>query len=238
MTIPFVKDYLSKTSVRLKRLKLKAAEDAQYHGFTGLTGDTNTIAKGGVSSPSSQAQPYIINVVNTTGVVKNNFVLFNANQLAGDFNNFHSGNYIINGVKVSSGLPNVTYQALVNQSQTQPFTIGTTLVSANNVNAQVQQAIVVSTTDASGVTEGVPVPLLKDPYQSQSDMVVVETDYQIDGTTAITISSILGHADFDIYFYPSQSINPSNQLAGQSVLVDSPKPEIIRDQTPSVYMGG
>ena len=132
------------------------------------------------------------------------------------------------GVTVSSGLGGVTYQTLVAQSQTQPFTIGSTAITATVNSAQIQQTISVTTTDASGLTQGVPIIFLKDPYQNQTDIIVNNTPYRIDGTTAMTIASVLPNAVFSLFLYPAQNINPASQLMGNQTTQNFANPGLIR----------
>lgn len=239
MQIPFVQEYLNRKSTRLKRLQLTVG----MGGYNNFVGADNA----GVNAISSAAQPYVITINNTSrgAVDVNNFTIFNGNAIGNNtqinpvnfpYGNFTAnGNYTFNGVVVSSGIGGVSYQALVNQSQSQPFNVGTTVIVANNdVVAQIQQSIISSTTDANGLTQGVPVPLLKDPFQSQKDMIVCDTPYQIDGTAALTITTVLAGANFSIYFYPSQNISPTNTLAGQSSLVDCKKPDLIRTHSMTI----
>ena len=238
MHIEIVQDFLSKRSTRLTRLQHKVVRSGGFRNFTGLADGSSFKASGGVSAPSASAQPYIININNTNNTPVSNFTILNGNVLGNvqygfdpytkTFYGYINGNYQSQGVIVSSPLKGVTYQSYVNQTQTQPFNVGTTVITSNNgVNAQISQPIVASTTDASGVTQGVPVTLLKDPFQSQPDMIVCTTPYQIDGTSALTITNILANANFNIYFYPSQNINNSNLLSNQSSVVNTPKPKLI-----------
>ena len=236
MHIAIVQEFLSKRSTRLTRLQHKAVSSGGFRSFTGLADGTNFKASGGVQSPSPAAQPYIININNTNNFPVSNFTILNGNVVGNPLYDpltpipygYQNGDYIKNGVRVSSVISGVTYQSFVNQSQTQPFNVGTTVITANNgVNAQVNQPFIASTTDASGLTQGIPVTLLKDPFQSQRDMIVCTTPYQIDGTAALTITNVLANANFNIYFYPTQNVNNSNILSGQSSVVNMQKPKLI-----------
>jgi len=241
--IPIVQEFLSKRSTRLTRLQHRVVSSGGFGNFIGFADDNKTSAAkpviGDIHALSSAAQPYIININNTKDSDISNFTILNGNVLGNvkygfdhytkTFYGYLNGNYQSRGVIVSSVISGVTYQSYVNQTQTQPFNVGTTVITANNgVNAQVSQPIIASTTDASGLTQGVPVTLLKDPFQSQRDMIVCDTPYTIDGTTALTISTILAGANFNIYFYPTQSVSGSNQLIGQNPSSNLPNPRIIR----------
>lgn len=213
--------------------------------YVGFSDDVMLKSLKQANTHSGEAQPYIININNTKGVDVPNFVIFNGNDVgAAIFNivnpnkgGYSNGDYRKSGVIVSSGINGVTFQQLVNQSQTNPFIVGTTVITSNNgVNAQVQQPFIASTTDASGLTQGVPVPLRKDPYQIQQDMIVCNTKYQIDGTAALTISNVLARANFDIYFYPSDYVNPTNKLEDKSLVVKMPEPKVIMAVGNSVLM--
>jgi len=213
------------------------AGDARYNNFVGnqFTGarmpmlNATGAATATPSPATTPSHPYVIVVSNSSATAVANFSLFNANTSlysAGFTGN--NGNYISGSITVSSGLSGVTYQTLVSQSQTQPFTIGSTAITAVVNNAQIQQNITVTTTDASGLTQGVPIIFLKDPYQNQTDILVNNTAYRIDGTTAMTIANILGNAVFNLYLYPAQNINPASQLMGAPTTQQFANPGLIR----------
>ena len=194
-------------------------------GFLNFTGGAMSICSSG---QNLSAGAYIINVKNTTSSDIQNFVLFNANNALFVGGSFNNNMYSINGVNIPSGygIDNY-YLALLSQSQTQPFTVGTTVMTAITRNSQVQKPMSVIKTDASGLSNSTPVTLLKDPCQSQVGMIVCNTPYAIDGTTALTISTVVANAEFSMYFFPTQNVNPVNTLDSQQSIATYQKPDII-----------
>ncbi len=130
------------------------------------------------------------------------------------FNSLCSGGSIIsNGVMISSGLPNVTYQFLLSQSQVNPFNVGKTILQGNM--AQITQPISVVTTDANGESVTTPMVPVIDPYQYQENTLIFDTKYSIDGSTSLVFAYVLAGASFNILTYPDGLVNPSNSLAGR-----------------------
>ena len=199
------------------------------NNYFNQTGGAATAAPAAAPA-ATPSHPYVITVSNNTSSAVAAFPLFGANALVfgGGGGSWSGGNYTLSGVTVSSGLPNVTYQTLVSQSQTQPFTIGSTAITATTVDAQIQQTINVTTTDANGQSQSVPIIFLKDPYQNQTDIIVNNTPYRIDGTTAMNISSVLPNAVFNLFLYPAQNINPAQQLWGNATTNTYANPGLIR----------
>ena len=235
----FVQKYLSKTreSNNGSQLNMSGSRYSNFVGnnFTGNMRGLGAVGYANATGPVPQAampqatpsHPYLITVSNSVASNVANFPLFNANvSLYGG--KFANGNYTDQGVTVSSGLSGVSYQTLVAQSSTQPFTIGSTAITAITNNAQIQQAITVTTTDASGLTQGVPIIFLKDPYQNQQDILVNNTPYRIDPTTVMTIANVLPSAVFTLYLYPAQNINPASQLMGSPTTQNYANPGLIR----------
>ena len=233
----FVQTYLQKTRNTNNRTQMNFSGDARYNNFTGAAAGSRyfnatgaTVAAAPAAAPAPMAtpsHPYVITISNGSASNVANFVLFNGNTSIYS-TNFSNGNYVLSSVTVSSGLGNVTYQNLVSQSLTQPFTIGSTVVIASAVSAQIQQPINVTTTDASGLTQGVPIIFIKDPYQNQTDMLVNNTPYRIDGTTSMTIANVLPNAIFTLYLYPANNVNPASQLMGQDTTRAYANPGLIR----------
>ena len=233
----YVQNYLQKTRSANNANQMNFGGNGRYNNFVGTTAGNHymnatgngTTAPVQMAPQATPSHPYVINVSNSTSSAVANFTLFNGNTglySAGFVGN--AGTYIQSGVYVSSGLGNVTYQTLVSQSLTQPFTIGSTAITSVVNAAQIQQTINVSTVDASGQSQAVPIIFLKVPYQNLTDIIVNTTPYRIDGTTALTISNVLPNAVFSLYLYPAQNINPSAQLWGNAAVNTYANPGLIR----------
>jgi len=247
-TSSYVQNFLEKTRNNNNRtqMNLTGRRDSGFSNYTGpsafrqFTGRPGgyfaaTGAPGAAAAPAPQpmatpSHPYVINVSNSSASAVPNFPLFNANALVygGGGGTWTAGNYVLTNVTVSSGIGGVTYQTLVGQSQTQPFTIGSTAITAVVNNAQIQQTITVTTTDANGQSQSVPIIFLKDPYQNQTDILVNNTPFRIDGTTVLLINSVLPNAVFNLFLYPAQNLNPASQLMGAPELNTFANPGLIR----------
>ncbi len=220
----FVEQYISKQMLKLGNTNVTSAPDSHYHAFTGADAGNQLF-----TPESTSPTPFVINIRNATTNTIVDFPLFGANSTLYQYKNFFNanGNFILTGVIVTAPVPNTSYRAMVVQSQTQPFTIGKTVITGIDNLAQIQQSITVTTTDASGKTQGEPMYILKDPYQNQSDMVVSDTPYAIDGTALLTVT-ILPLAEINVFFYPTNTLNPANLLVGVDQAVTLPTPKLIR----------
>ena len=231
----YVQNYLQKTRSANNASQMNFGGNSRFNNFVGKTAGNHymnatgngTTAPAQMAPQATPSHPYVINVSNSTSSAVPNFILFNGNTSI-YATGWTAGSYTQSGVTISSGLGNVVYQTLVSQSLTQPFTIGSTAITATVNAAQIQQTINVSTVDASGQSQAVPIIFLKDPYQNQTDIIVNNTPYRIDGTTALTISNVLPNAVFSLYLYPAQNINPSAQLWGNAAVNTYANPGLIR----------
>ncbi len=226
----FVTDYLNRTQGRNNAHQMNFSGDSRFSNYTGNNGRTFN-ATGPAMAPAAAApmvtpsHPYAITISNSSGSTVTNFALFGGNSAI--YATGWSGGSYTNGSITVTGLY-TSYQNLVSQSQTQPFTIGSTYVTAITNNAQIQQGITVTTTDASGRTAGIPIQFLKDPYQNQTDTLVNNQPYTIDGTTTIAVSQILPNAVFTMYFWPANNLNPASVLNGNNMQLNYQAPGLIR----------
>jgi len=66
-----------------------------------------------------------------------------------------------------------------------------------------------------------------DPYQQQTDILAIRQSWRWDGFTSIAVDLIAsGSATF--YFYPSENVNLTRGLAGQSVARGYGNPNVVR----------
>ena len=239
-TSSYVQNYLTQTRKNNAANQMNfAGNDSRYanmsggmRSFTGGNGSYFNAA--GAAAPAAAmapaatpSHPYAITVSNSNASTQNNFQLFGGNTTPPGSTGWSGGSYTSGGVTVSGVY--ASYQTLVSQSMTQPFTIGSTWVGVvSGSNAQVQQPLQVTTTDASGLTQGVPIPFRKDPYQNQSDILVNNTPYRIDGTTVVAITALLANTVVTYEFYPAQNINPASALMGQDTNRFYQNPGLIR----------
>jgi len=203
--------------------------------FTGGEGSGFYSADGAQGTPARKSQPYIINITNVSAAQVSSFDIFGAYQyLNTGIGVWSAGSLTISGVTISSGLPNVTYQYLLGQSQISPFSIGRTQITVGSGSStQATQAIVVNTTDANGNSAQIPLTPTISPYQQQSNTLILDQMFRIDGGTKLTMN-ILASVTFTLYLYPQDSINIARALAGQGPAQQYGNPELGKAGTVQV----
>jgi len=206
-----------------------------------FAGDTDTFfSADGMPTPVTNAsvptsQPYIITISNASATAISNFDVLGAYQFlqpnpavaSYDAN----GNLVfVNGITISSGISNVTYQQFLYQSMNSPFSVGMTYIqSIAGSTAQITQPMTLNTRDANGNQALKTIVVTIDPYQQQSGVVAVKQLFRIDGYTLLTISTILPNVVFQLQFYPADNINLARGLAGRPASRQFGKPHIIKD---------
>ena len=173
-----------------------------------------------------RSQPYIITVSNASNaaVTIDVFGAYIYLNNAG----FSGGSLTVSNVTITSGLSNVTYYNLLNQSSVSPFTIGSTLISSvNGTTSQVLQPLTLSTLDANGNQATKILTPVIDPYQQQSGVIELKQPFRIDGFTKLTFS-IYASTSVQFQFYPSDTINIARGLGGNAVSKQYGSPKIIR----------
>jgi len=146
------------------------------------------------------SQPYIVIIENTTNKIIENVSLFfgnSQNELA--FNS--KGSYVENGLIISSGLPNVTYNHIVKNFITNKCNIALTYILCEN-KEQILEIIRVKTQSANGNLRSIDiVPVIED-LQFHKNIVAIKKNYILDGDTAIVIRNVYPKTIVKIYFYP------------------------------------
>lgn len=179
-----------------------------------------------MAAPVLRSQPYIITVSNASNaaVTIDVFGAYIYLNNAG----FSGGSLTVSNVTITSGLSNVSYYNLLNQSSVSPFTIGSTLISSvNGTTSQVLQPLTLSTLDANGNQATKILTPVIDPYQQQSGVIELKQPFRIDGFTKLTFS-IYASTSVQFQFYPSDTINIARGLGGNPVSKQYGSPKIIR----------
>lgn len=146
--------------------------------------------------------PYVVNIENTTDKIIENVSLFfgnNQNELA--FNS--EGNYVENGLIISSGVPQVTYNHIVKNFITNKFNIGLTYIQSVTEN-QVLEKFTYKHQNSNGVFHGRVITPTIDPYQQQTNIVCLKTEYTLDGDTEIILHKVHPKTIVRMYFYPTE----------------------------------
>jgi len=207
-------------------------DDTSY--FTGNDDFFNADGMPMASMPQASvptSQPYIITVSNASATTVSNFDVLGAYQyLQNSGFNSSTGNLLISGITISSGISNVTYQQFLYQSMNSPFSVGLTYVqSIAGSQAQITQPMTLNTQDANGNQALKAIIVTIDPYQQQTGVVAVKQLYRIDGYTKITIASVLPSVVFQLQFYPADNINLARGLSGRPASRQYGNPKIVKD---------
>jgi hypothetical protein len=179
------------------------------------------------SAPTSQ--PYIITISNASASSVSNFDVLGAYQYLQNTGFTTTGNLVISGITISSGISNVTYQQFLYQTMNSPFSVGLTYVqSIGGSQAQITQPMTLNTQDANGNQALKTIVVTIDPYQQQTGVVAVKQLYRIDGYTKITIATVLPSVVFQLQFYPADNINLARGLAGRPASRQFANPQIVK----------
>jgi hypothetical protein len=209
-----------------------------------FTGDDSFFADGdsGAMSPiAPTSQPYIVTVTYTGLSTSGSIDLFSAfsylNYTGGGASFAWSNGDLTYGstpnqITVASALSNVTYQQLLFQSMTNPFSVGMMYIQCGGTNATTQLVvpITLTTQDANGnQAQKILTPTI-DPYQQQTNVLALRQPYRMDGFTKLTIPYIQAGTSYTIRVYPSDTINLARGLAGRSVSQEYGNPGIVKAQ--------
>jgi hypothetical protein len=190
-----------------------------------FTGDDFFNAEGMGGGNVQTSQPYIVNVVSTSGSAVPNFEILGSYQYINNAGFTTGGDLVIGSITISSGISDVNYREMLYQFMNNPYSVGLTYLQSATAN-QVLETISVNTRDANGnLAQKTLVPTI-DPYQQQTNIVAFKFEYRIDGFTSIIISQMLGSATLKLYFYPSETVSTSRALAGRKAVQNLGNPNI------------
>lgn len=210
------------------------AREAANENFNSMNGSEFLNANGGSSAGlgGATAQPYILNVANSTASAVTNVVI------GGAYTNLQATNFgNVAAITISMGIANLTYGEFLYQSMNKPFVVGLTYLSSANAS-QVLETLTIKQKDINGnESSKVIVPTL-DPYQQQGDKVAISFNWKFDGFTSVTIASILASATLKAYLYPAENVSTGRALTGGSVVKGFSSPDIVKKDKVEVVSGG
>ncbi len=210
------------------------AREAANENFNSMNGSEFLNANGGSSAGlgGATAQPYILNVANSTASAVANVVI------GGAYTNLQATNFgNPAAITISMGIANLTYGEFLYQSMNKPFVVGLTYLSSANAS-QVLETLTIKQKDINGnESSKVIVPTL-DPYQQQGDKVAISFNWKFDGFTSVTIASILASATLKAYLYPAETVSTGRALTGGSVVKGFSSPDIVKKDKVEVVGGG
>ena len=195
-----------------------------------FTGDDFFNAEGMGGGNVQTSQPYIVNVVSTSGSAVSNFEILGSYQYINDAGFTAGGDLVIGSITISSGISDVTYREMLYQFMNNPYSVGLTYLQSATAN-QVLETISVNTRDANGnLAQKTLVPTI-DPYQQQTTIIAMKYAYRIDGFTKVIIRQVLANSTVKLYFYPADNINLARALGGNSVSRQFGTPPVTNGQT-------
>ena len=195
-----------------------------------FTGEDFFNAEGMGGGNVQTSQPYIVNVVSTSGSAVSNFEILGSYQYINNAGFTAGGDLVIGSITISSGISDVNYREMLYQFMNNPYSVGLTYLQSATAN-QVLETLSVNTKDANGnLAQKTLVPTI-DPYQQQTTIIAMKYAYRIDGFTKIIIRQVLANATVKLYFYPADNINLARALGGNSVSRQFGTPPVTNGQT-------
>lgn len=116
-------------------------------------------------------------------------------------------------ISTTSSIPGVTYQEWLAQTESRPFRVGRTEIISATAN-QLNESYALTHRNASGEAQSEAISPDLDPYQRQTDRVVLDYDYLFDGFSRIRIGRVLPTAVIRIKIWPSAIYSGTQELAG------------------------
>lgn len=191
--------------------------------WQGGNGDPWAGADGGGERVNVQsAQKYILKIVNACTSAISNVDIGDsyANRSASNFG--QSTN-----ITITSVIPNVSYIEYLGQSESQPFTVGQTMIVSSTAN-QLDEIISVTHRNASGNVQTFSIQLDLDPYQNQTDRILDNTEYLFDGFTRLRWTSVLGSATIYCRQYLKGKFAPNQIVANRPALQLYQNPRVVK----------
>lgn len=209
------------------------ARAAANENFNSMNGSDYLNANGGSSAGlgGATSQPYILSIANSTTAAVANVLV------GGAYTNLQATNFgNAAAITISMGISSLTYGEFLYQSMNKPFVVGATYLSSANAS-QVLETLTIAQKDINGnESSKVIVPTI-DPYQQQTDKVVIAFNWKFDGFTQVTIASILGSATLKMYLYPAENVSTGRALTGGSVVRGFSNPDIVKKDKVEILGG-
>ena len=191
----------------------------------------NWNANGSANSFPS-AQPLIVQVSNASAAAVSGFDVFGAGQyLTGAFSGgtwSNAGNFTLNGVTISSVMPNVSYQQILQSTINNPFTAGGVyLQSITGATAQVTDIFSVTSVNQYGSSYSTPIKPFLDSYQFQASVIYNTAEFNMGNLTKLTWNTIYASAVFQITVFPAGMVTPEAALNGNRVQNMYTRPQVV-----------
>lgn len=187
---------------------------------------------GGAPVQQHQSAPYIIQIVNACSSA------ISSVDIGDSYTNRAANNFGQNSnITITSTISGVTYQEFLAQSESQPFTVGRTMVISTSAG-QLDQTVAITHRNASGDRNDHVITPTLDPYQQQTDRIIDEYEYLFDGMTRLRFNQINGSATVTVRLYIKNKFAATQIIAGRPAEQVYQAPNLIKAATVMVGNGG
>ena len=210
------------------------ARETANEDFNSMNGSDYLNANGGSSAGlgGATSQPYILNIANGAAPVITGVLV------GGAYTNLQATNFGNNAaITITMGIASLTYGEFLYQTMNKPFVVGATYLSSSN-STQVLETLTISQKDINGNTSSKVIVPTIDPYQQQTDKVVIAFNWKFDGFTTVTIASLLANATLKMYLYPAENVSTGRALTGGSVVRGFSNPDIVKKDKVEILGAG
>jgi hypothetical protein len=145
--------------------------------------------------------PYIVCVENNTSKAVYNIELFGSYDMLTRDVFDKKGNYVSRGLKISSGMFEISYKDMLYQMHYTKFSVGLTYIQTVNKEQVLLPLKVVKKMISGNLNETI-LNFSKDPHQHQTNIFAVKWNYEIDGLTTVVIPTLEPKTKANFYFYP------------------------------------
>ena len=208
----------------MKNQKNISPEDEWYNSYWNADASNADWASAGGEEEKKEkvSEPYIIQISNSFVEARTNVDIFDS------FTNRTLSNFGQNStITTTSTISGVTYIELLAQSESQPFYVGRTMIISTTA-LQLDQSVAVTHRDAAGERRDHVFMPTVDPYQNQSDRIIDDYTYLIDGYTRLRFSTIRPSATVTIRLYPTGKFVATQLVAGRNGLPTYRAPHLIK----------
>lgn len=166
--------------------------------------------------------PYIIQIVNACTSAISNV------DIGDSYTNRTTSNFgQSSNITITSTVTGVTYLEYLSQSESQPFKVGKTMIISTSAG-QLDQTVAITHRNASGDRSDHVVTPTLDPYQQQTDRIIDDYEYLMDGMTRLRWNQINGSATVTCRQYLMAKFAASQIVYGRPAEQVYQKPNLIK----------
>lgn len=187
--------------------------------WSGAEGDPSM---GGGSSDVSTQQPYILQVVNSCA----NTAVANV-DLGNSYANRSANNYNQSSlITITSTVTDVSYLEFLAASESNPFTVGKTMIISSN-SGQIEQTVQINHKTPAGKSDSFVISSTLSPFQNQTDRIIDETVYVWDGFTRFRFNQVNAGATVTVRLYLKNKFNATQLISDRAAVKQYANPNLI-----------